>query len=55
MSAPETNVEKQARRHKGPLVGIAVAIVAALVALVAVGLFSSTDDTPTALPAEVAD
>ncbi|MGI1661120.1 hypothetical protein ACRDNQ_02680 [Palleronia sp. KMU-117] len=55
MSAPETNVEKQARRHKGPLLGIAVAILAALVALVAVGLFASTDDAPDVPPAELAD
>lgn len=55
MSAPQTNVEKQARRHKGPLVGIAVAILAALVALVAVGMFSSTDDAPEAVPAQTVD
>lgn len=26
MSAPDTNLEKQKRRHKGPLVGIALAL-----------------------------
>ncbi len=29
MSAPETNIEKQARRHKGPLVGIIGAVIVA--------------------------
>ena len=26
MSAPDTNVEKQSRRHKGPIIGIALAV-----------------------------
>ncbi len=29
MSAPDTNIEKQTRRHKGPLVGIIGAVVVA--------------------------
>ncbi len=29
MSAPDTNIEKQARRHKGPLVGIIGAVIVA--------------------------
>ena len=32
MSAPQTNIEKQQRRHRGPLIGMAV-----VVALVAIG------------------
>ncbi len=28
MSAPDTNIEKQKRRHKGPLIGLVVAILA---------------------------
>ncbi|MBV0914055.1 hypothetical protein [Anianabacter salinae] len=35
MSAPKTDIEKQERRHKGPLVGIAVAVSVALLLLLA--------------------
>lgn len=28
MSAPQTNIEKQQRRHRGPLVGMVVAVIA---------------------------
>lgn len=31
MSAPDTNVNKQTRRHRGPLIGIAAAILFAAV------------------------
>ncbi|QGX99019.1 hypothetical protein EI983_12365 [Roseovarius faecimaris] len=34
MSAPDTNVEKQTKRHKGPLTGMPAAIVLAVVAIV---------------------
>jgi hypothetical protein len=27
MSAPQTNIEKQKKRHKGPLIGMALAVV----------------------------
>ncbi len=27
MSAPETNIEKQKKRHRGPLIGLAIAAV----------------------------
>ena len=33
MSAPQTNVEKQAKQHKGPMVGISLALVFAAVLL----------------------
>lgn len=46
MSAPETNVEKQTRRHKGPLLGIAVSIVLAIAALVVISMVSGTDEVP---------
>lgn len=36
MSAPDTNVEKQAKRHKGPLRGMSGAIILAVVAILAV-------------------
>jgi hypothetical protein len=55
MSAPETNVEKQARRHRGPLVGIAVAVLIAGLALIGLGLLNASDETPEAPPAAVAD
>lgn len=46
MSAPETNVEKQTRRHKGPLVGIAVAIAVVIAALVVISMISGNDEVP---------
>lgn len=30
MSAPDTNLKKQARRHRGPLVGMAIAVILAV-------------------------
>lgn len=30
MSAPDTNIEKQKRRHRGPLIGMAVVVIFAL-------------------------
>lgn len=30
MSAPQTNIEKQKRRHKGPLIGMALVVVFAV-------------------------
>ncbi len=44
MSAPETNVEKQTRRHKGPLIGIAVAIAFVLAVIVALSMTSSDEE-----------
>ena len=32
MSAPDTNVEKQAKRHPAPLIGIGIAVLVAVVA-----------------------
>ncbi|MFN3845595.1 MAG: hypothetical protein ACK4RZ_07210 [Paracoccaceae bacterium] len=34
MSAPQTNIEKQQRRHRGPLIGMAVLVVVVLLGLV---------------------
>ena len=34
MSAPQTNVEKQARRHRGPIVGITAGLIFATILLV---------------------
>ena len=33
MSAPDTDLEKQEKRHKGPLVGMGLAVIAALLLL----------------------
>lgn len=41
MSAPDTNTEKQARRHRGPLIGILVAVIVAGFAAV---YFTGADD-----------
>lgn len=38
MSAPDTNIEKQKRRHRGPLVGMAIGVGFALLLLL--GLIS---------------
>jgi len=43
MSAPKTNIEKQERRHAGPLIGIGAAIVFGLIILIAY-FFFITDD-----------
>ncbi|WP_299815034.1 hypothetical protein [uncultured Jannaschia sp.] len=37
MSAPNTNVEKQSRRHAGPIIGMAAGL--AFVAIILVGYF----------------
>ncbi len=52
MSAPNTNVEKQAKRHAGPLVGIIGAVIFGAI-LLTVYLFyiaAPTDDTPDNTP-----
>ncbi|WP_054005889.1 hypothetical protein [Cypionkella psychrotolerans] len=47
MSAPNTNIEKQARRHRGPLIGMALVVVFG-VALILYWLFeeSAKSDPP---------
>jgi hypothetical protein len=46
MSAPEVNIEKQKRRHRGPLIGMAV-VVLFVVALI---LYWPSEETPTEVP-----
>ncbi len=55
MSASETNTEKQVKRHRGPLVGIAFAILWAAVLFVGYLIWTAYQaDNPTAeSPAEV--
>lgn len=45
MSAPQTNVQSQKRRHRGPLVGVAVAA-AFGVGLILFWLFDATATAP---------
>ena len=56
MSAPDTNIEKQKKRHAGPLVGIAagIAFVAVLLVIYLVTVSGSGDELPgpTAMPQE---
>ena len=55
MSAPNTNIERQRRRHRGPLLGITLAVVfvLALFALWLTGQIGSTT-APAAVPAPAA-
>lgn len=47
MSAPDTNIEKQAKRHKGPLVGIIAGLIFAGVLLFAlITWMSANGNTP---------
>ncbi len=39
MSAPDTDVEKQARRHKTPLLGIAGSLIFAAIAGIVIAVF----------------
>lgn len=48
MSAPDTNLKKQKRRHRGPLWGIIAALV--LAAILFVGYLAYTVDTETPAP-----
>lgn len=57
MSPPDTNLRKQKRRHKGPLIGMAVGVTVALLLLG--WLFSrtlmGTPETDQTAPAQVED
>lgn len=46
MSASKTNLEKQKRRHRGPLIGIAVALAAALILFLVYILTLADTETP---------
>ncbi|WP_299629279.1 hypothetical protein [uncultured Tateyamaria sp.] len=46
MSAPDTNIEKQARRHHPALIGIAVATAAVFVFILAAQMAPEDDATP---------
>lgn len=63
MSAPQTNLEKQRRRHRGPLIGMALVAVFG-VGLIAYWLFEEAatspdsnrrEDSERAVPVGVAD
>lgn len=52
MSAPDTNLKKQARRHRPSMVGIALALISALVVAVAFAAWDGPeDDAARGLPA----
>ncbi len=58
MSAPDTNVEKQARRHKTPLLGIAGSLIfagvaAAVIVVFLVGYSSEAEDVNPVEPSTV--
>lgn len=44
MSAPDTNLPKEAKRHRPALIGIAAAVIFGLVVFMAIG-FEATDTT----------
>ncbi len=56
LSASETNIEKQAKRHRGPMYGIAVSLIWAAVLFVGFLIWTAyQSDNPTAVsPAEAA-
>ncbi|WP_224826175.1 hypothetical protein [Cognatishimia sp. MH4019] len=45
MSAPDTNVEKQSRRHKPALIGIAVALVFGVL-IFGLNVFETVEEAP---------
>ncbi len=51
MSAPNTNIEKQARRHRGPLIGMALAVLFG-VALIVYWLFEESAQSDPSAPLE---
>jgi hypothetical protein len=53
MSAPDTNVEKQARRHKPALYGIALAVLVAVVAIIVFATSDGLNPADQAAPATV--
>ncbi|NND17193.1 MAG: hypothetical protein HKN98_01305, partial [Silicimonas sp.] len=52
MTAPDTNIKKQSRRHKGPLAGIPLAILLAVVAFVGFLIWAALSDADTDGPQE---
>ena len=50
MSAPNTNIEKQARRHRGPLIGMALAAVFGVLMIVYWLFQESAQSDPSAPP-----
>lgn len=46
MSAPQTNIETQKRRHRGPIIGIVLVVIFALVLLFVQMMYVAEDGTP---------
>lgn len=58
MTAPDTNLNKQKKRHKGPLIGMAVAVTVAILFLVWMlsnNLGTDTTEEDQAAPAQVGE
>lgn len=58
MTAPDTNLKKQKKRHKGPLIGMAVAVTVAVVFLfwmLSQNLVTDTPDTDDPTPAQAGE
>jgi heme A synthase len=47
MSAPQTNMGRQEKRHRGPLLGIAAALILALALVLGLGGWTAPEDTAT--------
>ncbi|MFN4130663.1 MAG: hypothetical protein ACK4GC_12750 [Paracoccaceae bacterium] len=50
MSAPQTNIEKQKRRHRGPLIGMIVAVIAVVIGFVWWLGYEVTESDPVVSP-----
>lgn len=45
MSAPQTNIDRQKKRHRGPLLGIVAAVIFALALVLGLGGWTAPEDT----------
>jgi hypothetical protein len=52
MSAPQTNIEKQRRRHRGPLIGMALVVLFGVL-LITWWLFEEASQAPDAIQSTV--
>ncbi len=52
MTAPNTNIEKQTRRHRGPLIGMGLGI-AAVLAFILAAQIAPDDDAAPAMTSEI--
>lgn len=52
MSAPQTNIERQKRRHRGPIVGITLGVVFVLLLVLGYGWTTGEETATPVLPTE---